>query len=300
LGFLTAWFTLASIGGILSLLICVLFMCHVHLGKDLVIPRYIAHPIYLLPFVAGDWWLVSSWLDSSVFHGREGSLDYAAVTMMAWLVFTVGAIAAVAIFLLVLRHATDSRKLVHLATVAGVLFLLGFALAFWDRRDEQALYYEQAALHDPIPSFTRVIPANAVVYWEDDIKMAWLALGRANYASRSQASGRVFSRPTAIEAKRRMDRLAALGGMDGIFDYDTRNKSSHVHLAKFEDLLYVCHDPALDYVILSKDFGAGVIERHFEKMAGKYFYLYDCTNLRRNFADIWAGNSNERPVTAAH
>jgi len=285
LGFLTAWFTLASIGGILSLLVCVSFISYAHRGKGLAIPRYIALPLYLIPLLAGDWWLASSWLESSVFHGREGSLGNAVVITMGWLVVTAGAIAAVAVFLLVWRHATDSRKCAHLATVAGVLFLLGLALAFWDLRDERVLYYEQAALHDPISSFTRGIPTNAVVYWEDDVKMAWLALGRANYASRPQGSGRVFSRQTAIEAKRRMDRLAALGVRDGIFDFDSRNASSRVHLAKFEDLLYVCHDPVLDYVILSKDFGVGVIERHFEKMTGKYFYLHDCAYLRRNFAD---------------
>lgn len=285
LSFLTAWFTLASLGGILSLLVCILFISYAHSGKDLVVPRYMALPLYFLPFLAGDWWLVSSWLDSSAFHGREGSIDYVAATMMVWLVVTVGAIAAVAVFLLVWCHATNSRKLVHLATVAGVLFLLGFALAFWDRRDEQARYYERAALHDPIPSFTRVIPINTVVYWEDDVKMAWLALVRANYASRSQASGRVFSRPAAIEAKRRMDRIAVLGGRDGIFDYEVRNTSIRVHLAKFEDLVYVCHDPVLDYVIMSKGFEVGVIERYFEKVTGKYFYLYDCAYLRRNFAE---------------
>lgn len=287
LGFLTAWFTLANIGGILSLLVCVSFMSYARSGKDLVIPRTMALPLYLLPFVAGDWWLVSSWLDSSVFHGREGSLDHAAATTMVWLVVTAGAIVAVAIFLLVWRYATDSRKLLQLETMAGVLFLLGFALVFWDQRSERARYYEQAALHDPIPSFTRAIPANAVVYWEDDVKMAWLALGRANYASLPQSVGRVFSRPTAIEAKRRMDRLAALRVMDGIFDFEARNASSRVHLAKFEDLLYVCRDPVLDFVVLTSDFKKSSVERYYDKMADRHFYLYDCEYLRGRIEDNW-------------
>lgn len=289
LGFLTAWFTLASIGGILSLLVCVLFISYARSGKDLAIPRTMVLPLYLLPFVAGDWWLVSSWLDSSVFHGREGSLDHTAAATMVWLVVTAGAIAAVAVFLLVWRHATDSRKLPHLATVAGVLFLLGFAMAFWDQRGERARYYEQAALHDPIPSFTRAIPANAVVYWEDDVKMAWLALSRANYASLPQSYGRVFSRQAAIEAKRRMDRLAALRVMDGIFDFEARNASSRMHLATFEDLLYVCRDPVLGFVVLTRDFKEGYVERYYDKMADRNFYLYDCAHLRRNFAEFRKG-----------
>ena len=61
--------------------------------------------------------------------------------------------------------------------------------------------------------------------------------------------------------------------------------------------MHVCHDSVLDYVILSKDFGVGVIEWHFDKMTGKYFYLYDCAYLRQNFADTWAGNKNERQAT---
>ena len=297
LGFLTAWFTLDSIGGILSLLVCVLFMSYVRGGKDLAIPRFMALPLYFLPFVAVDWWLVSSWLDSSIFHDRGGGLDYVVATTIAWLVVTAGAVAATVVFLLVWRHAADSRKLPHLATVAGVLFLLGLALAFWDGRSERRRYYERAALHDPIPSFTRLIPANGVVYWEDDVKMAWLALGRANYASLSQSYGRVFSRQAAIEAKRRMDRLAALGVMDRIFDFGSLNTASRVHLAKIEDLLSVCQDPVLDFAILTIDLGNGVVERYSDKISGKDYYLYNCNQLRRRFADTWESSQASKPAT---
>lgn len=40
----------------------------------------------------------------------------------------------------------------------------------------------------------------------------------------------------------------------------------------------------------------GVIERHFDKMTGKYFYLYDCAHLRRNFADLEKACEDEYPV----
>ena len=148
-----------------------------------------------------------------------------------------------------------------------------------------------------MPSFSRVIPAGAVVYWEDDVQMTWFGLGRASYASLAQTVGLIFNRQTAIEGKRRVDRLAALGVKDGIFA-PAKNQPS-LPEGSFAGLVHVCHDPALDYAILSKDFKKGIIERYFNKTTKKYFYLYDCAYLRQNFADTWSDTKKEQPVTAS-
>lgn len=122
--------------------------------------------------------------------------------------------------------------------------------------------------------------------------MTWFGLGRASYASLAQTVGLIFNRQTAIEGKRRVDRLAALGVRDGIFAL-VRNQAT-LPEGSFAGLVHVCHDPALDYIILSKDFEKGIIERYFNKTTKKYFYLYDCALLRRNFADTWPDHANEQ------
>lgn len=298
LGFLTAWLTLGSIGGLLAVLVCGLFIWHARCGKAVAIPEWLASPLYALPFLAAAWWLADLWLEatSSAMMKTLGrpALEFGLVWLML-LLSAGGGVIAVLIFLAVWRYGADHRKLVHLATVAGVVFLLMLSFAFWDRQGAQQRYYAHQALKGGVPSFSRVIPAGDVVYWEDDVQMAWFGLGRASYASLGQTVGLIFNRQTAMEGKRRVDRLAALGVKDGIFS--PGGDQATLPEKTFAGLVHVCHDPVLDYVILSKDFGAGVIERYFDRMAGKYFYLYDCAYLRQNFADTWAGNKNERPAT---
>lgn len=299
LGFFSAWLTHTSIGGLLAVLVCGLFIWHTRRGKAVDIPEWLASPLYALPFLAAAWWLANVWLEASSSAlmktlGRP-ALDFGLVWLMLFL-SAGGGVIAVLIFLAVWRYGADRRKPVHLAAAAGVVFLLMLSLAFWDRQGTLQRYYAHQAIKNAVPSFSRVIPVGAVVYWEDDVQMTWFGLGRASYASLGQTVGLIFNRQTAMEGKRRVDRLSALGVKDGIFapggDQATLPEKT------FAGLVHVCHDPALDYVILSKDFGVGVIERHFEKMTGKYFYLYDCAYLRQNITDTWAGNKNERPATA--
>lgn len=149
-----------------------------------------------------------------------------------------------------------------------------------------------------MPSFSRVIPASAVVYWEDDVQMTWFGLGRANYASLNQTVGLIFNRQTAIEGKRRVDRLAALGVKDGIFAPE-RNQAT-LPEGSFAGLVHVCHDPALDYVILSKSYGKSVIAQHFDTLASQRFYLYDCAWLRQNFANTWTMTGSGNDMAADH
>ena len=295
--FLTAWLTLASIGGLLAVLVCGLFIWHTRRGKAIAIPDRLVSLLYALPVLAAAWWLANAWLEATssalalIKTPGSPTLEFGLVWLMQFL-SAAGGVIAVLIFLAVWRYGADRRKPVHLAAVAGVVFLLMLSVVFWDRQDPRQRYYAQQALRDPLPSFSRVIPAGAVVYWEDDVQMTWFGLGRASYASLGQTVGLIFNRQTAIEGKRRVDRLAALGVKDGIFSL-ARDRAT-LPEGSFVGLVHVCHDPALDYVILSKNFGVGVIERHFEKMTGKYFYLYDCAHLRRNFADTWPNRANEK------
>lgn len=297
LGFLTASLSLGNIGGILAMLVACLFVWQARRGIETHFSKTTIMLISLIQLLAAILWLATSWLAAAELTRTASQHDYFMNFTLMWigklLVSGGSGVITVALFLAVWRYGPDHRKFVHLGVVASVLFLLFLSMAIWFRPNN---YYEQWPLHDPIPSFTRHIPVDAVVYWKDNVEMTWFTLGRANYASALQTAGVVFSRQTAIEGKRRMDRLAALGGEDSIFDWG--GDASRLPKASVKGLVHVCHDPVLGYVILSKDFGVGVIEQYFEKQTGKYFYLYDCALLRQDFTDTWADNKDERSATA--
>lgn len=297
LGFLTAILTHGYVGGILALLVAALFIWQARTGKEIHFSKTAIRLLYLIPLLAVTVWLASSWfIADTALTTAAGPLDHFVNFTLGWIRELLAdggsGVITLALFLAVWRYGPDHRKFVHLGAVAGVLFLLFLSIAIWHQPNKQEHYYEQWALQDPIPSFTRHIPVNAVVYWENDARMTWFALVRANYASSAQTAGIVFSRQTAIEGKRRMDRLAALGMEDSFFDW--RNNAPRLPKASLKGLVHVCHDPVLDYVILSKDFGVGVIERHFDKLASQRFYLYDCAWLRQNFADTWTTTGSDK------
>lgn len=298
--FLAASLSLGNVGGILALLAACLFIWQARRKKETHFSKTTIILLYLIPLLAAILWVVTSWIAAAELTRTASPHDHFMNFTLVWigklLVAGGSGAIAMALFLAVWRYGPDHRKLVHLSTVAGVLFLLFLSIVVWYRPNKQERYYEQGPLHDPTPSFTRHIPVDAVVYWENNVKMTWFTLGRANYASILQTGGIVFSRQTAIEGKRRMDSLASLGMEDGIFDWE--GNASRLPKASVEGLVHVCHDPVLGYVILSKNFGVGVIERYFEKMTGKYFYLYDCAYLRRNITDTWVDNKNKLKAKA--
>lgn len=290
LGFLAASLTPGTVGGVLALLAAALFIWQARSGKEMQLSKTSIGLLYLLALLLATVWVVNSWLMAGAELTRTARpLDQAvSFTLSGIRNLLAGGgsgVIALALVLAVWRYGPDHRKFVHLGAVAGVLFLLFLSIAIWYRPNSQAAYYEQQALQNPIPEFTRHIPATALVYWENNAPMSWFALGRANYASMQQTAGIVFSRHTAIEGKRRMERLAALGLADSVFAWGAN--ASRRPEASLKGLVHVCHDPLLDYVVLSKNFGVGVLERHLEKTSLNYFYLYDCAYLRRNFAHAW-------------
>ncbi len=288
MGFLAAGLTSGQVGGILALLVAGIFIRQVRVGKEFQLSTSLAVLLCMVPVLVPALWLASAWMSawaewSNTTNQSNQIVNFMLVYIREMLAGAGSGVIAVALLLAVWRYGPDARKFVHLSAVAGVFFVLFLSIAMWQWPNQLGAYDEQMALHDPIPTFSRRIPVDAVAYWENDATKSWFALGRSNYASRLQTAGIVFSRQTAIEGKRRMDRLAALGMEDSVFD--SPGNASRLPMPSFKGLVHVCHDPVLDFVILTQDFGAGVIERHFEEAAGKYFYLYDCAYLRRNFTD---------------
>lgn len=292
LGFLTAWLLLDYTGGGLAVLSCALFIWHTRSGKKSTLPEAATHLLSLLPLGAAAWWLRAPWREAAaLFPEATGASMISLEFALAWgIMFFMagGGILALPCFLAVWRYGSEQRKIIHLTVTGGILLLLALALLTWDRPNKWNRVYLPRLLQDPIPVFSRLIPEKATVYWEEDLKMTWFVLGRASYASFHQLAGLAFNRQTAMEGKRRMDRLAPLGTRDSVFAWrrpewgeEALPRSPQTDL---KALVHVCHDPALDFVVLSGNFAQGVIAQHLERLTGKYFYLYDCAELRREFA----------------
>lgn len=293
LGFLTAWLLLDYAGGMLAVLICALFVWHTRSGRQITLPETATRLIFLLPLVAAPWWLLTAWREAAALSPEATAVTTISIEfVLAWgIMFFMagGGLVAVLCFPGIWRYGSDQRKFAHLAVTGGILLLLGLSLVLWDRPKKWNRFYMPRILQDPIPAFSRLIPGKATVYWEEDLKMTWFVLGRASYASYQQLAGLAFNRRTAMEGKRRMARLAPLGTRDSLLKWHTSgdDRDDARLPASFEALVHVCHDPALDFIVLSDNFERGMIAQHFEKVTGKYFYLYDCTELRQHIADTW-------------
>lgn len=99
----------------------------------------------------------------------------------------------------------------------------------------------------------RIIKPQHLTYWGDGHAKLWLMLHRASYASSQQAAGIIFSRQTAIEAERRLARVRPLGLWDSIFDrVPKEDEKASRNAATIDGLVHACHDPILDFVVLSQ------------------------------------------------
>lgn len=170
--------------------------------------------------------------------------------------------------------------------------LLGFGLAF------SALALSMLYAVRPLPrqfdlspageravqaAFSQLVPAGAVMYWQNNATVSWFALRRANYASNMQITGLSFNRGTAVEGARRMARLARLGGKDAIVslnEVQTRLGAKLLPAPSAEGLAYVCGDPGLDYVVLATPL-AGAVAQARDIEYDQTYYLFDCARLRR-------------------
>jgi hypothetical protein len=114
----------------------------------------------------------------------------------------------------------------------------------------------------------------------------WFTLGRPNYLALDQSAGVVFSRATALEVRRRSEVLLPLIDPDWKLLTSLRAKSGGVRKKEAttrpltpENLIQVCADPQLGFVISPENVGFGPM-RHENAGAWKDWNLYDCRNVR--------------------
>jgi len=139
------------------------------------------------------------------------------------------------------------------------------------------------AWRDAQAAFQPVLPPQAVVYWENDVRGSWFLLQRASYVTSVQLAGLGFNRGTAVEGARRLQRLRQLGVPDAVREFDpSRAKLEIAALppVSLQGLLFLCRDPVLDFVVLTQDFAVGVVARATDRQFPYTYYLYQCARLR--------------------
>lgn len=150
---------------------------------------------------------------------------------------------------------------------------LGGVVACWTAQDTWR------AAHPPQEDFSelqRLLPSDAVIYWDRGVEVSWLRLHRAFYASGKQGAGDVFSRPNAMTLETRVTLLKQLGFMerkptDPVLPPPPTDLAERIRL--------LCQDQDLDAVVLH-----GNIERHHalissgqKSLLNSIFY---CSRLR--------------------
>jgi hypothetical protein len=136
------------------------------------------------------------------------------------------------------------------------------------------------------------IPATGSVFLADRYDtgaFVWFALERPNYLSIDQSAGVVFSRATALEIRRRSDVMLPL--MDRDWELETyrrrlRSAPKAAEPSRYRpltagNLLSVCSDPLLGFVIAHEDVGFDPI-KHTRDGPWKDWNLYDCRRVRPN------------------
>jgi hypothetical protein len=182
------------------------------------------------------------------------------------------------------RRRTPGWTLLALA-VAG-LPLAGVA---WMRYAEvgHRPYASPAVARQVQDRFLPLIPPQATVYWENELRFSWFVLQRSSYASLPQIFGMVFNRGTAMEGVRRLGRLERLGAPDVVWGRDredTRRILSQARRPTTADLAYVCEDPALGFVVLTDRLGELAVARAHDGPNLRSYFLYDCARLRGSYA----------------
>jgi len=134
------------------------------------------------------------------------------------------------------------------------------------------------------------IPPTANVYLYnggDSPLFAWFTLGRPNYLSVDQSAGVVFSRTTALEIERRAEVLRPLASPDWQLLTKIRQRAGAKPGGKptplkpltRKDLVDVCKDPELGFVIARQDIGFKPL-RHTHTGPYRDWNLYDCARVR--------------------
>lgn len=159
------------------------------------------------------------------------------------------------------------------SVLAAALGLIVSA-AGWYRADDAT----QAVLYAKTPQrpFAELVARNETVYWQDNLLYAWFLLRQGNYASTLQSVGVAFSRETAMEARRRFERLDAFGSADS----GLPGSKKAGHAATRADLVQLCEDRILDKVIVNHRIDEIDAPQWLDPLIAAPWFLYRCADFR--------------------
>lgn len=128
---------------------------------------------------------------------------------------TVIEVAAAAVFVLGLWRLKSDTLRRGLPLILLVVVVAG--VASWDRRSRVT---QEMTAATPYPPFDAALPRDAQIFWEGDVRGAWLLMRRVSYFSMAQGSGLLFRRLTALEFAERARVIEPLMGRDMLSHID--------------------------------------------------------------------------------
>jgi len=197
------------------------------------------------------------------------------------------AMLAAAVLLLAWRLVSEAGRARSVLAWAVACSCIG-ASGFWSWSHAQSeARMSEAAQRAVRNAFLPLIPQDAVVYWENDVRASWFLLQRSSYVSSGQLAGLAFNRGTAMEGQRRLARMEKLGVTDSVRTHDRTDYAQRVAQLprpSVAGLEYVCQDPVLDFVILSAPLASHGVAQVADPAFDKTYYLHDCARLRAKLA----------------
>jgi hypothetical protein len=147
------------------------------------------------------------------------------------------------------------------------------------------------------------------IYWPTSVNDIWFGTGNNSFYSTMQMTGCAFNRGTAVEGYRRaalalpfeFEKLRVFGPTNEwlIALADLFPAKSHVQFPQEEDLLRLCGDTDLDFIVLKHRI------KDLYCASDGYYYIYDCEQLRnlrseaevhgQNYPDGRPANNDDSP-----
>jgi hypothetical protein len=158
------------------------------------------------------------------------------------------ALAALTLLAAALRDS-ETRRYVFFAAAAA---LLAFAVFGWDARTPWTRFAESA--ETPPPALAKLLPANASIYWEGGLEVAWFRLQRSEYFSCDQGTGAQLFRHTALTYQYRVESFSPLQTLDfgdTAQCLSTAQQSRTVRI-RSEVATLCAREPTLDTLVLAR------------------------------------------------
>lgn len=169
--------------------------------------------------------------------------------------------------------AVAGRRIVPTAfmaafTIAALIAAVPHFAANWSASRYGAAYSSFAAWRDELDH-------RRSVFWPYEPTAVWFLLDSPSYLSTGQTAGVMFSRETALEAKRRAAWLKPVNGHD---EFAIGGESFRfVGELSLASLRAICSDPELGYVVSTQDLGV----THLNAPEGRWskWKLYSCDRV---------------------